>query len=876
MTNSQQPSDTPPNSIFDTVLTVFDGINPNPLRDCSLSTILTGIGSSFKLKTSIDVIRHMTENNTPKYLIDKRKKALPGVTFGGTFSHRNKDGIINHSRLVLLDFDKVIGMVETRKRMAFEDEHVIAAWISPSGTGIKLLVEFADQSDEGHASCFNVAAAYFADRDSLIADPAAADWTRLSYLSFDKNICVKPVDFIPVAFYTGVIGNDANDDAPSTTTATTHKPKQSKKTNTKSAPLSLTELDKISDHILSLHWNDETCPTLAAISEGLPMQAESVCVGWLSSNSTACLREAPAPHGPNKQLIGPGARDHLVSRFAYHVGERLDPDIAAQAVEAFVTDCILSVEGDEYDKTEVAKHKRVAKNKAKMSLPSEIIPPPIGSDPRVKIHAAKTDGLLAAARKDANDPTGYSPKQILESVGDDGKTPFNESTLASATLSRFFTHEDGTRMLLSYAGYDYEYDRTQWKKVEATEGSNSGLAALVHDKLGPMGYHNRTIQGIAQSVKYKLSVESHHHGSPRPPCRLDNPTNRMTGLLSFTDRVVMVTNNGEDVVSFDPLPHFFSPFSIPHPYYEGDTYPNWEKFLNTVFSNDSERKLALQEWFGYCLMPSNHLQKMALLIGPRRSGKGTTATILQRILGHSLSTQILSDSMSSDFVMQSFIGKLAVIIDDVNEGGSKNGLASAIDMLKSITGSDTIQTNRKNKDYSSFDIACRFTFTTNSLPRMPDDSGALRSRFVVITYDHDNTGKEDLNLMERLTTEIPGIIAWSMIGLRRLLKQGRFTEMPATEQRINDTLLMSTPIAAFAKEHLIALDETDLSSLPFRDVYNCYVTWARDNGSRQIVPKSDFAHRVATLPGFKIRHMRTSQGQLIIYGVRLTYPELLP
>jgi phage/plasmid-associated DNA primase len=40
---------------------------------------------------------------------------------------------------------------------------------------------------------------------------------------------------------------------------------------------------------------------------------------------------------------------------------------------------------------------------------------------------------------------------------------------------------------------------------------------------------------------------------------------------------------------------------------------------------EAEEIGTLQEWFGYILSGRTDLQKILLLIGPRRSGKGTTS-----------------------------------------------------------------------------------------------------------------------------------------------------------------------------------------------------------------------------------------------------------
>jgi len=43
--------------------------------------------------------------------------------------------------------------------------------------------------------------------------------------------------------------------------------------------------------------------------------------------------------------------------------------------------------------------------------------------------------------------------------------------------------------------------------------------------------------------------------------------------------------------------------------------------------------VALQDWFGYCLLPDTSQQKIFMIHGPKRSGKGTIARVLTSLVG---------------------------------------------------------------------------------------------------------------------------------------------------------------------------------------------------------------------------------------------------
>ena len=57
----------------------------------------------------------------------------------------------------------------------------------------------------------------------------------------------------------------------------------------------------------------------------------------------------------------------------------------------------------------------------------------------------------------------------------------------------------------------------------------------------------------------------------------------------------------------------------------------WFQFLSQLWQEDMDAIDTLQEWFGYCLTADTRQQKMLLLIGPPRSGKGTISRVLRAL-----------------------------------------------------------------------------------------------------------------------------------------------------------------------------------------------------------------------------------------------------
>ena len=125
----------------------------------------------------------------------KSKKNLPAFTTSGKFSKRNANGLLDHSGIIQIDIDKVENPAELRDKL-IQDKHICAAFISPSGKGVKcLLLTLADPTK--HKAAFNTAENYLKDHYNVEIDKACKDVSRLCFVSYDADLRTNP-DAIPL------------------------------------------------------------------------------------------------------------------------------------------------------------------------------------------------------------------------------------------------------------------------------------------------------------------------------------------------------------------------------------------------------------------------------------------------------------------------------------------------------------------------------------------------------------------------------------------------------------------------------------------------------------------------------------------------------
>ena len=112
---------------------------------------------------------------------------------------------------------------------------------------------------------------------------------------------------------------------------------------------------------------------------------------------------------------------------------------------------------------------------------------------------------------------------------------------------------------------------------------------------------------------------------------------------------------------------------------------------------------------GYALGPDTSQQKIMLLVGPRRTGKGTIADILTALVGPSGVAGPTMSSLGQNFGLAPLIGKKLAIIGDARIGG-RTDQAVVVERLLSISGEDTHTIDRKLKEPWTGRLRARFFY----------------------------------------------------------------------------------------------------------------------------------------------------------------------
>lgn len=352
----------------------------------------------------------------------------------------------------------------------------------------------------------------------------------------------------------------------------------------------------------------------------------------------------------------------------------------------------------------------------------------------------------------------------------------------------------------------------------------------------------------------------------------------INGEGSFPAHEILAANNGlihlpSFVSGSDHFlahtPRLFSPTALGYDF-DPDPQPpeHWFGFLEMLWPDDEQSIGTLQEWFGYMLTPDTRQQKILLLVGPKRSGKGTIARVLRGMVGPENVAGPTLASLGMNFGIWPLLGKTAVIVSDARLSG-RTDAAVVTERLLSISGEDALTVDRKNLAPVTTKLLARFTILTNELPRLGDASGALAGRMILLRLTNSWYGKEDIALTDRLLAELPGILYWALEGWKRHRDRGYFVQPDAGREMLEDLDDLSSPVGAFIREmcitgpgHCVSVDT----------IFGTWRAWCDAKGRKDHGTEQTFGRDlVAAVPMIRKTRPGTGTGRYRAYegiGVR--------
>ena len=450
-------------------------------------------------------------------------------------------------------------------------------------------------------------------------------------------------------------------------------------------------------------------------------------------------------------------------------------------------------------------------------------------------------------------PTPVKPVrgQILPRVGTEsgGSGDFSGEPTVNECSELFYLQNK----MLEHAETYYRYCHVDRRYVELTDvGLESVVSAFIVDYLASRPVVDRhgdahikdwSTQFLRNVVsRVKALVQSNALNlEERPVPDPEGLINFANGILDWHSGILTPHDDSYFLTRRTDWewPVFTADQDIPEP-------TEFFKFLDSIFGNQSEdSKLLILQFIGYLLSGGTSLHKGLMIVGPPRSGKGTLLTLIENIVGQSLTAIADNTTLKSDFGVADFIGKRLIVMPDYRYAHSNDAsdVAAANSRILSITANDPMSLNRKYRNPWKGRLGAVMAIASNEMPRWFDGSTALANRFVYLRTQTSYLGREDYGLIDRLQAEIPLIAVWARAQFFAMLAgTGRLAELPIQAEAVSEMADIGNPLREFLRDTYepipVPKDPASWNMgdyLLSSDVYGSYKQWCESNGYKHVM-----------------------------------------
>ena len=333
------------------------------------------------------------------------------------------------------------------------------------------------------------------------------------------------------------------------------------------------------------------------------------------------------------------------------------------------------------------------------------------------------------------------------------------------------------------------------------------LRGEVYEKL-----KSYTISSVPQKIKNimeLLKLEAMVEDLPPQPDRI----HVANGTLMLDGRFI----EGKKEIVQSRLPVSYNP-NAPAPVL-------WLHFLDGLLY--PEDIPTLQEFIGYCLIPSNKGQRMMVIKGEGGEGKSQIGAVLSALFGSNMKDGSIGKISENRFARADLEHVLLCVDDDMRMEALRQ-----TNYVKSIvTAQGKMDLERKGKQsYQGWMCARLLAFSNGDLQALFDRSdGFYRRQLILTTKAKPVDRKDDPDLAEKMKAEVEGIFLWAFKGLQRLVANNfKFTESQRTRDNRETVKRDNNNVFDFLESEGYIRLKADCS-ISSKELYEIYRMWCEEN-----------------------------------------------
>ena len=280
------------------------------------------------------------------------------------------------------------------------------------------------------------------------------------------------------------------------------------------------------------------------------------------------------------------------------------------------------------------------------------------------------------------------------------------------------------------------------------------------------------------------------------------------------------------------------------------TPTRWLHFLDQLLY--PEDIPTLQEYMGYCLIPTTKAQKMLFLIGKGGEGKSRVGLVMRALLGENMNTGSIQKVETSPFARADLEHLLVMVDDDMK----LEALPQTNHIKTIVTAEQPMDLERKGQQSYQGNLSARFlVFGNGTMKSLYDRSeGFFRRQLILSVRDRDRSREDDPFLAEKLCAEAEGIFLWALEGLNRLIARNyHFTISKRAEENMDCAIKEGNNIVEFMESDGYFVFRAD-SQITAKDFYAVYELWCSDYTAKPVTPKSFGNYLSQHLDDYHLEH----------------------
>lgn len=432
--------------------------------------------------------------------------------------------------------------------------------------------------------------------------------------------------------------------------------------------------------------------------------------------------------------------------------------------------------------------------------------------------------------------------------------------MSTKTGTKLATHTQIADMYYKRHMSDLMYTRGAWHQY------NNGVWNEMHDL-------------ALENEIWMLLREFEANGAIRPTAAIHSSVSKCLRARLFinseyVDAHETLINLQNGVYSLDDnnlYPHaakYYFTTQLPFAYDLAAQAPTWDYYLFSTFVKPNTKKTDIelvefiQEAMGYSLTSDVSHHVMFWCYGGGSNGKGVLFYVLEQLAGESFFPLNIGLLRRNPYQLAELAGKHLVAC---SESSATDNLVDDA-QIKALVGGDTMTARSPHQRPFKLYPRAKLWWSMNKLPAVADSSVGFWRRVRVVPFNRRFQGKErQLDLKDRLDTELSGIFNWAMKGLRELRKRGRFVTPKQVEDVTKQYKHESNPVGLFVEDGC-KKETKPLRQSQVTSVYQAYKDWCVENGYKYTASRR-FRNEMALLgyPAKWVQQPRPPGGRLMVF-----------